>query len=99
VAKNVGADKKRGGDTFAKALGAELTDLRLSKGWSQQTLADRVGYDESYVRQTEMGRNPTLELLIAFASIFSVKLSDLIRRAENRLSENPDARDTRSTNT
>ena len=86
MAKNVGADKKRGGDTLAEALGAELTDLRLSKGWSQQTLADRVGYDESYVRQTEMGGNPTLELLNAFASIFSLKLSDLIQRAENRLS-------------
>lgn len=90
MAKQVGADKKRGDGTLAEALGAELTDLRLSKGWSQQILADRVGYDESYVRQTEMGGNPTLELLIAFATVFSLKLSELIQRAESRRSQAPD---------
>jgi transcriptional regulator with XRE-family HTH domain len=86
VAKQVGADKKRSDGTLAEALGAELTELRLSKGWSQQTLADRVGYDESYVRQTEMGGNPTLEFLIAVATVFSLDLSELIHRAEIRCS-------------
>jgi transcriptional regulator with XRE-family HTH domain len=82
VPKAIGADKKRETKTLAQAVGAELTDLRRSKKLSQQTLADRLGYDVSHVRQTEMGGNPTLEFLNAVATFFSLKLSDFIDRAE-----------------
>jgi transcriptional regulator with XRE-family HTH domain len=82
VPKAIGADKKRETKTLAQAVGAELTDLRRSKKLSQQTLADRLGYDVSHVRQTEMGGNPTLEFLNAVAAFFSLKLSDFIDRAE-----------------
>ena len=85
MAKRLGADKKRIDSTLAEALGAEVTELRKSYRLSQQKLADRLGYDVSYVRQTEMGANPTLELLIAFASVFSLRLSRLIEMAEERL--------------
>jgi transcriptional regulator with XRE-family HTH domain len=87
VAKQVGADKTRVNRTLAEALGAELTNLRKSQHLSQQAVADRLGYDVSYVRQTEMGSNPTLKLLIAFASLFSIKLSELVIRAERRLEQ------------
>jgi len=76
VSKAIGADKKRETKTLAQAIGAELTDLRRSKKLSQQKLADRLGYDVSHVRQTEMGGNPTLEFLNAVATFFSLKLSD-----------------------
>jgi len=82
VPKAIGADKKRETKTLAQAVGAELTDLRRSKKLSQQKLADRLGYDVSHVRQTEMGGNPTLEFLNAVATFFSLKLSDFIDRAE-----------------
>ena len=80
--KAIGADKKRETKTLAQAVGAELTDLRRSKKLSQEKLADRLGYDVSHVRQTEMGGNPTLEFLNAVATFFSLKLSDFIDRAE-----------------
>ena len=83
--KNIGADKKRETKTLAQAIGAELTDLRRSKKLSQQKLADRLGYDVSHVRQTEMGGNPTLEFLNAVATFFSLRLSDFIDRAELRV--------------
>ena len=83
--KNIGADKKRETKTLAQAIGAELTDLRRSKKLSQQKLADRLGYDVSHVRQTEMGGNPTLEFLNAVATFFSLRLSDFIDRAELRI--------------
>jgi transcriptional regulator with XRE-family HTH domain len=82
VPKAIGADKKRETKTLAQAVGAELTDLRRSKKLSQQKLADRLGYDVSHVRQTEMGGNPTLEFLNAVATFFSLKLSDFIDKAE-----------------
>jgi transcriptional regulator with XRE-family HTH domain len=85
VAKAIGADKKRRSTTLAQAIGAELTELRRIKKLSQQTLADRLGYDVSHVRQTEMGGNPTLEFLIAAATFFSIKLSEFIDLAEARV--------------
>jgi transcriptional regulator with XRE-family HTH domain len=85
VPKAIGADKKRETRTLAQAIGAELTELRRSKKLSQQKLADRLGYDVSHVRQTEMGGNPTLEFLNASASFFSLNLSELIHRAERRV--------------
>jgi transcriptional regulator with XRE-family HTH domain len=85
VPKAIGADKKRETKTLAQAIGAELTELRRSKKFSQQKLADRLGYDVSHVRQTEMGGNPTLEFLNAIATFFSLDLSEFIQRAELRL--------------
>jgi|KBSMisStaDraftv2_1062788.scaffolds.fasta_scaffold135087_2 transcriptional regulator with XRE-family HTH domain len=87
VSKSVGADKTRESDTLAKAIGAELTDLRRRRGWSQQKLADRIGYDVSHVRQTEMGGNPSLEYLQAVATIFDVSLSEIIVSAERRINK------------
>jgi transcriptional regulator with XRE-family HTH domain len=52
---------------------------------SQQKLADRLGYDVSHVRQTEMGGNPTLEVLNAISTFFSLNLSEFIQRAERRV--------------
>lgn len=85
VPKPIGADKKREATTLAKAIGAELTDLRTSKGWSQADVAHWVGYSEKWVRSTEMGTNTTLELLAAMSFLFSIKCSDLMIAAERRV--------------
>jgi len=85
VPKTIGADKKRETRTMAQAIGAELTELRRSKKLSQQKLADRLGYDVSHVRQTEMGANPTLEFLNTIVTFFSLDLSEFVRRAERRV--------------
>lgn len=85
VPKPVGADKKREASTLAKAIGAEITDLRKAKGWSQAEVAHLAGYTEKWVRSTEMGANTTIELLAAMALLFSVKLSDLIVAGEKRV--------------
>jgi len=91
VAKPIGADKKRGATTLAKAIGAEITDLRTSKGWSQAEVAHLTGYTEKWVRSTEMGANTTVELLAAMAMLFSIKLSDLVIAAERRVDQKPTA--------
>lgn len=83
--KAIGADKKRETHTIAQAIGTELTELRRAKKLSQQKLADRLGYDVSHVRQTEMGGNPTLEFLTAVATFFSLTLSKFIRNSERRM--------------
>ena len=83
--KAIGADKKRETRTLAQAIGAELTEMRRAKKLSQQKLADRLGYDVSHVRQTEMGGNPTLEFLNAIATFFSLNLSEFVQRAERQV--------------
>ena len=88
VAKPIGADKKRNATTLAKAIGAEITELRKSRGWSQAEVAHLTGYTEKWIRSTEMGANTTVELLAAMAFLFSIKLSDLVVAGERRVDQN-----------
>jgi transcriptional regulator with XRE-family HTH domain len=86
VAKPIGADKERKVRNLDEALGAELTDLRIRRRWSQQRFAEIAGYDESYIRQMERGtKSATLRTLSDLASAFSISVSALIRRAEARV--------------
>lgn len=86
MAKPIGADKERKVRNLDEALGAELTDLRTRRRWSQQRLAEIAGYDESYIRQMERGtKSATLRTLSDLATAFSVSVSALIRRAELRV--------------
>jgi transcriptional regulator with XRE-family HTH domain len=85
VAKPIGADKQRDATTLAKAIGAEITGLRTVRGWSQAEVAHLTGYTEKWIRSTEMGANTTVELLAAMAMLFSMKLSDLMIAAEQRV--------------
>lgn len=89
MAKPIGADKERKVRNIDEALGAELTDLRTRRRWSQQKLGEIAGYDESYIRQMERGtKSATLRTLSNLASAFSISVSILIKRAESRLPKN-----------
>ena len=92
VAKPIGADKKRDASTLAKAIGAELTELRTLRGWSQAEVASLVGYSEKWVRSTEMGANTTGELLAAMAFLFSMRLSELVIAGERRVEQTKEVR-------
>ena len=86
MAKRIGADKERKTRHLDEALGAELTELRTNRGWSQQKLSEIAGYDESYIRQLERGsKSATLRTLSDLASAFSMRVSTLIRQAEKKL--------------
>ena len=83
--KQIGADKHRESRTLAQAFGAEITRLRLDKGWSQQKLADTLGYTERYLGQLERGvKSPTLRTLADIAEAFATKPSVILRAAERR---------------
>jgi transcriptional regulator with XRE-family HTH domain len=71
---------------MSEALGAELTRQRTKCHWSQQQLAEKLGYDVSYIGQIERGeKSPTLRTLMDFAKVFDLQLSALIRAAESRI--------------
>ncbi len=66
-------------------MGAELTKLRVDRGWSQLKLADALGYTERYIGQLERGsKSPTLRTLADIAKAFSIELSTIIKAAERR---------------
>jgi len=85
VPKKIGADKHRESRTLGEAVGAELTRLRVDRGWSQLKLADTLGYTERYIGQLERGtKSPTLRTLADIAKAFSTDLSTIIKAAERR---------------
>jgi transcriptional regulator with XRE-family HTH domain len=68
-------------------LGAELTDRRTRAGWTQQALADRLGYDVKYVGEIEQAKkSPSLTTLMSIAAVFDLSVSDLFKAAERRVS-------------
>jgi transcriptional regulator with XRE-family HTH domain len=85
VPKKIGADKHRESSTLGEAVGAELTKLRVDRGWSQLKLADALGYTERYIGQMERGaKSPTLRTLADIAKAFSIELSTIVKAAERR---------------
>jgi transcriptional regulator with XRE-family HTH domain len=85
VAKKIGAAKIRESRTLGEAVGAELTRLRVVRGWSQQKLADELGYTERYIGQLERGtKSPTLRTIADIAEAFSTMPSTILRAAERR---------------
>ena len=83
--KQIGADKHRESRTLSEAVGAELTKLRVDRGWSQLKLADALGYTERYIGQLERGtKSPTLRTIADIAEAFSTKPSAILRAAEQR---------------
>jgi DNA-binding XRE family transcriptional regulator len=58
--------------------------VRENQSASQEKLAEWAEIDRTYVSMIERGkRNPTLEIANRLAVALDVKLSELIRRAEN----------------
>jgi transcriptional regulator with XRE-family HTH domain len=62
------------------SLGARLTELRLKRNVSLQTVADAVGVSKAHIWELEKGRadNPTLSLLAGLADYFSVTVAYLV---------------------
>ncbi len=62
------------------SLGARLTELRLNRSVSLQTVADAVGVSKAHIWELEKGRaaNPTLTLLTGLADYFAVTVSFLV---------------------
>ena len=87
--KKIGADKQRESRTLGEAVGAEITRLRVDRGWSQSKLAHDLGYTERYIGQLERGaKSPTLRTLADIAKAFSTEVSTVVRAAERRYRNN-----------
>lgn len=64
-----------------KALGKRIQKLRKQKGFTQEELADVLGFSRVYMGYIEQGREtPSLKLLIKLARKFGVKVEELFHR-------------------
>ena len=66
-------------------VGRNLRRYRLAAGLSQEEVAARAGMDLSYLSNIERGRrNPSLLMLADLASVFDVKVGDLLDEDEGQ---------------
>lgn len=60
-------------------IGNNVKQLRSSRGWSQQQLAERVGNTDKHIGQIERGEvNVTIDILTAIALQLSVDVARLL---------------------
>jgi transcriptional regulator with XRE-family HTH domain len=60
---------------FLHELGKRITQLRKSRGWTQEELAEHSGLHRTYISSLERGhRNPTITSLRAIASAIGISL-------------------------
>jgi transcriptional regulator with XRE-family HTH domain len=61
-----------------RLLAAQIKTRRLSKGWSQEQLAERASIQRSYIADLERGgRNPSVRTLVKIANALSISVANL----------------------
>ena len=71
---------KKSADAVAKALGRRIRELRKTKGWSQEYLADEAGMHRTYMWGIEQGvRNPSVRHLSKIADALGVSVATLFQ--------------------
>jgi transcriptional regulator with XRE-family HTH domain len=69
--------------TISGKFGQVIRLVREQQGISQEKLAELAEIDRTYVSMIERGkRHPTLEVADRIANALSMRLSEVIRRAE-----------------
>jgi transcriptional regulator with XRE-family HTH domain len=71
-----------------KVLGSRVRELRLKKGFSQESFADHCGLHRTYMGGIERGeRNLTIQTILTVAKGLGMTISDLLSGVE-KLAEN-----------
>ncbi|HEY8269721.1 MAG TPA: helix-turn-helix transcriptional regulator [Pseudobdellovibrionaceae bacterium] len=73
-------------ETYVKALGQAVRNLRKAKGYSQESFADAVGLHRTYMGAIERGeQNLTVKNIVKVADTLGLKPSKLLAEAEKLL--------------
>ena len=63
----------------------KVRELRVTRGWTQQDLADAVGVSRQSINAIECNRYvPSLELALLFARVFKCSTDDIFKLKEGR---------------
>lgn len=69
-----------------KILGSVIRELRLSRGLSQEKLAELGDFERSYISKVENGeRAIRFKTVVRFAKALDIKPSELVKKYEDRL--------------
>ena len=73
------------GDALIREVGLRVAEVRISKGRTQQQLADALEVDTKFLQRIESGKqNLTLRSIARIAGTLGVAPADLLRRARRR---------------
>ena len=62
----------------SRLVGQSIKRLRLSRNWTQDYLADRVGYSVRNLRRIENDGTGSIDVVNTFAGIFQVSAIDIL---------------------
>ena len=62
----------------SRMVGQSIKHLRLSKNWTQDYLADTVGYSVRNLRRIENDGTASIDVVNTFADIFEVSALDIL---------------------
>jgi transcriptional regulator with XRE-family HTH domain len=86
MSRPIGIPFRRQTDTFERAVGTIVATHRVRNRLSQQALAEKVGYSNSYISQLERGLiNPTLRSIMELAYGLGIEPGAFVREIANRL--------------
>jgi transcriptional regulator with XRE-family HTH domain len=79
------APKRNRSRRLARTIGAELVAARKVAGYTQEGLAERMGWDQTVISKIERGvRSVSIAELIAIATHLGTKASRIVERIESR---------------
>lgn len=62
-------------------FGERLRELRIEKGWSQETLANLADIDRTYIPGIENGkRNVSLVIIEKLSIVFNITIAELVKK-------------------
>lgn len=71
--------------TVQEVLGSRVRELRLKKGFSQESFADHCGLHRTYMGGIERGeRNLTIQTVLTVAKGLGLSMSDLLSGIEKQ---------------
>lgn len=70
-------------ENLEERIGFVLYDLRISKGFSQEELANQSEVDRSYISEIERGlKTPSVAIIFRLSAALGLKAWEFVKKAE-----------------
>ena len=77
-------------ENVKEIIAKNLSELRRSKKWTQQQLAERINYSDKAISRWEHGESlPDIETLCRICDVFGVSFEYLLQKEQPRAGRNP----------
>ncbi len=68
--------------SYVNLLGKRIKEIRKSKGFTQDALAEKIGIDSKHLSRVECGKNnPSLDLLYKIASVLDIDTEEFFKNS------------------